>query len=212
MCAAASRARGTPVIGLRRASFSISAGLCCSLPRTRRSRDRIADAAMGYGAPVIGLRRVNFFSISVGLCCSLSRARHSRDRIAAHGTPVIGLRRAILASPRLRSRGRRLRNSYGFVCQISTCGQGPFYQQWPSYQSHVKAALPEAAKWPDLQIRAADCRFHIAPCKPFISDQAELFLARAGEANGRFIKAGQPQLPLFQSRWPSYQGRQQWPF
>ena len=36
----------------------------------------------------------------------------------------------------------------------------------------------------------ADCRFHIAPCKPFTSGQAELFLARAGKATGCFIKAG----------------------
>ena len=61
--AAASRARGTPVIGLRRAALSVSVGLCCSLPRTRHSRDRIADAAMGLRG-------------------SLPRARHSRDRIA----------------------------------------------------------------------------------------------------------------------------------
>ena len=63
VCAAASRARGAPVIGLRRGSFSISVGLCCSLPRTRHSRDRIADAAMGLRG-------------------SLPHARHCRDRIA----------------------------------------------------------------------------------------------------------------------------------
>ena len=44
--------------------------------------------------------------------------------------------------------------------------QGPFYQ-------------PEAAKWPDLEIRAADGRFHTVPYKEFISGQAEPFLSRA---------------------------------
>ena len=44
--------------------------------------------------------------------------------------------------------------------------QGPFYQ-------------PEADKWPDLEIRAADGRFHIVPYKEFISGQAEPFVSRA---------------------------------
>ena len=56
-------------------------------------------------------------------------------------------------------------------------------------------------------IRAADCRFHIAPYKEFISGQAEPFLSRAGKAIGRFIKAGQPQWAFYQRRWPFYQGR-----
>ena len=34
------------------------------------------------------------------------------------------------------------------------------------------------------------------------------FLSRAGEANCRFIKAGQSQWPFYQSRWQFYQG---WP-
>ena len=57
------------------------------------------------------------------------------------------------------------------------------------------------------KIRAADCRFHIAPYKEFISGQAEPFLSRAGKAIGRFIKAGQPQWPFYQRRRPFYQGR-----
>ena len=56
-------------------------------------------------------------------------------------------------------------------------------------------------------IRAADCRFHIAPYKEFISGQAEPFLSRAGKAICRFIKAGQPQWAFYQRRWPFYQGR-----
>ena len=44
--------------------------------------------------------------------------------------------------------------------------QGPFYQS-------------EVDKWPDLEIRAADGRFHIVPYKEFISGQAEPFLSRA---------------------------------
>ena len=71
-------------------------------------------------------------------------------------------------------------------------GRGPGqWPQWPFYQ-------PEADKWP----------FHIVPYKEFISGQAEPFLSRAGEANCRFIKAGQPQWPFYQSRWQFYQG---WP-
>ena len=63
--------------------------------------------------------------------------------------------------------------------------------QWPHYQ-------PEADKWPDPLIRAADGRFHIVPYKEFISGQAEPFLSRAGRmatlsrpasCSGRFIKA-----------------------
>ena len=73
------------------------------------------------------------------------------------------------------------------------------------------------ATWPDLWIWAAAGRFHIVPRKQFISGQAELFLARAGKANGRFIKAavamvskrftkaGKPQWPFYQ-QWPLYQG------
>ena len=48
-------------------------------------------------------------------------------------------------------------------------------------------------KRPNCQIsyiRVADCRFHIAPYKEFISGQAEPFLSRAGKGIGRFIKAG----------------------
>ena len=45
-------------------------------------------------------------------------------------------------------------------------------------------------KRPNAWIRAADCRFRIAPCKEFISGQAEPF----------FIKG-------WQSDWPFYQGR-----
>ena len=57
------------------------------------------------------------------------------------------------------------------------------------------------------QLRAADCRFHIAPYKEFISGQAEPFLSRVGKAICRFIKAGQPQRAFYQRRWPFYQGR-----
>ena len=46
-------------------------------------------------------------------------------------------------------------------------------------------------KRPNCQI-CADCRFHIAPYKEFISGQAEPFLSTAGKAIDRFIKAGQP--------------------
>ena len=61
-------------------------------------------------------------------------------------------------------------------------------------------------KWPDLWTRAADGRFHIVPCKEFITGQAELFLLRAAKANGRSIRPAS----CCQSRWPLYQG--QWPF
>ena len=65
--------------------------------------------------------------------------------------------------------------------------------QLPFYQ-------PEAAKWPDLWIWVADGRFHIVPCKQFISGQAKLFLGKAGKANGRFSKAGQPPWPWLGKR------------
>ena len=72
-------------------------------------------------------------------------------------------------------------------------------------------------------IWVAACRFHTVPCKEFISGQAELFLARAGKANGRlsrpasrngrfikadgrFIKAGNAQLQFYQ-QWQTYQGQ-----
>ena len=56
-------------------------------------------------------------------------------------------------------------------------------------------------------IRAADCRFHIAPYKEFIRPSRAIFLSRAGKAICRFMKAGQPQWPFYQRRLPFYQGR-----
>ena len=101
----------------------------------------------------------------------------------------------------------------------------PFYPGRPAAVAMVSKPIavlprPELATWPDLWIWAADGRFHIVPCKQFISSQAELFLARAGKANGRFIKAavvmvskpmavftkaGKPQWPFYQ-QCPLYQG------
>ena len=92
-------------------------GLCCSLPRAQRSRDRscgglvitsphllprrrfrhsygvCAAASRTRGGPVLASPRSQDSAAAMGLCCSLPRARHSRDRRC--GGPVI-------ASPRLR--------------------------------------------------------------------------------------------------------------
>ena len=66
-----------------------------------------------------------------------------------------------------------------------------------------------------------DGRFHIAPCRSLPAAKPILFkglqskwplsrpACRGGrfiKADGRFIKAGQPQWPFYQ-QWPLYQGR-----
>ena len=104
--------------------------------------------------------------------------------------------------------------------------QWPFYQQWPLYQTSGRNGRFINQKRPNGQISyiwVAACRFHTVPCKEFISGQAELFLARAGKANGRlsrpasrngrfikadgrFIKAGNAQLQFYQ-QWQTYQGQ-----
>ena len=64
-------------------------------------------------------------------------------------------------------------------------GQWP---QWPFYQ-------PEADKWPDLEIRAADGRFHIVPYKEFISGQIK-DQSRGRVARARFRNFGAGSLPV----------------
>ena len=52
-------------------------------------------------------------------------------------------------------------------------------------------------KWPHGQSLDLGCGWPISYCPvQAVYQRPELVLARAGEANGRFIKAGQPQWPL----------------
>ena len=154
VCAAASRARGTPVIGLRRASSSL-------LPR-RRFRNSYGFVLQPPARPALPQSIAGTgvcCADCMGLCCSLPRARHSRDRIAEG---------QFQASPRLRSWVLPIGN---FSSQIFTrpISYGPTKES---------------------------------------SGQAEPFFVRAGKANGSFIQATSRLIKAGQPPWQFYQ---QWP-
>ena len=143
MCAAASRARGWPVLASPRSRDSAAAtGLCCSLPRARRSRDR------SCGGPVIASPP------QLWVCAAASRRAVAEEpkRMAVLSRPA--------ASRSFQRPGRAIFFQGLAKQQMAAlkAGQCPFHQsrwlfikagqpQWPFYQ-----------QWP-LYVRGRDGRF-----------------------------------------------------
>ena len=86
--------------------------------------------------------------------------------------------------------------------------KGSFYQGRPASMAILSTMWPqpsyqrEAAKWPDLRIRALRGRFHIVPYTEFISGQAEPFYQGLAK---RIAILSTPAAAFYQSRWPFYQ-------